>query len=323
MKWDYRFIIGVRPSVDDDFLKFVSQLGISDIRLTLPNERAAHTPEYLKEFQARLAGFGLRLHHVLSQELSKNPAVILNLDNRADVIARWKEFLPVLAEAGVNRVVFTFEQNAVYTTHRDAESRGCKARFVDAAELAARPLTHGREFTAGEIWDNFTYFMQEIMPVAGQCGVRLLLHPNDPPMEKLGGVPTLINSFDSYKRAFETADSFSRGSLGMEFCCGCWLEGGGFTDVLGSLRWCLEQKRVEVVHFRNVSAPLPVFKETFLDNGYMDMYKIMRVLCEMQYGGVITLDHTPEMAGDPQNKAAFAYAIGYMRALAERAMDEK
>ena len=70
-------------------------------------------------------------------------------------------------------------------------------------------------------------------------------------------------------------------ALGMEFCAGCWLEGGAaFGDVLAGVRELAEQDRILLVHFRNISAPLPHFVETFLDNGYMDMYRIMRVLVE-------------------------------------------
>jgi mannonate dehydratase len=62
--------------------------------------------------------------------------------------------------------------------------------------------------------------------------------------------------------------------------------------------------------------------ETFLDDGYMDMYKVMKVLYDVDYDGTITLDHTPKLTGDPQLQASTAYAIGYMRALCERAEAE-
>jgi mannonate dehydratase len=74
---------------------------------------------------------------------------------------------------------------------------------------------------------------------------------------------------------------------------------------------------VLVVHFRNITSPLPVFEETFLDNGYMDMYKVMLAFCEAGYGNTMTLDHTPRFA-EGYEAAGTAYAIGYMRALVER-----
>jgi mannonate dehydratase len=106
----------------------------------------------------------------------------------------------------------------------------------------------------------------------------------------------------------------------MEFCTGCWLEGGPtFGNLLEGVRTFVEDDRILLMHFRNVSAPLPNFVETFLDNGYMDMYQIMKLLYETGYTNTITLDHTPQFAGENPRELGTAYAIGYMRALMERA----
>ena len=151
-------------------------------------------------------------------------------------------------------------------------------------------------------------FMDYIKP----DGVRLALHPNDPPTtEALGGIPCLIHSWETYERAFEIADS---PALGMEFCCGCWLEGGteGFGDILAAIRHFVAEDRVLLVHFRNITSPLPVFEETFLNNGYMEMYKVMRAFVEAGYGNTMTLDHTPRFV-EGYEAAGTGYAIGYMR----------
>jgi hypothetical protein len=93
------------------------------------------------------------------------------------------------------------------------------------------------------------------------------------------------------------------------------------------------QKKIFKIHFRNVSAPLPHFIETFMDNGYYDMYKIMKALRDTDYDGIVIPDHLPRMgppvtpggaaqgraAGDPYGRATLAYSIAYMRALRDRA----
>ena len=144
------------------------------------------------------------------------------------------------------------------------------------------PYTHGRAYSDDEIWENYTYFIRQMMPVCEEAGVRLALHPNDPPSSQpLGGIPCLIHSFDTYKRAFAIANS---PALGMEFCCGCWLEGGaGFGDIFEGIRTFTAEDRILIVHFRNVTAPLPRFVETFLDNGYMDMYQVMKTFVQAGY----------------------------------------
>ena len=85
----------------------------------------------------------------------------------------------------------------------------------------------------------------------------------------------------------------------MEFCCGCWLEGGaGFGDIFDGIRTFTAEDRILIVHFRNVTAPLPRFVETFLDNGYMDMYRVMKTFVQAGYRGTMILDHSPKFAGE-------------------------
>lgn len=91
-------------------------------------------------------------------------------------------------------------------------------------------------------------------------------------------------------------------------------------DVLETIRYFGERDKLFKVHFRNVDAPLPHFVETFLDNGYMDMYQVMKTLREVDFKGVAIPDHIPGMAGD--HRAGTAYTIGYMKALLQRANEE-
>ena len=67
------------------------------------------------------------------------------------------------------------------------------------------------------------------------------------------------------------------------------------------------------MHFRNVHQPLPHFVETFIDDGYMDMYKVMKALRAVDFDGVVIADHIPQMGDDP--RIGTAYSIGYMKAL--------
>ena len=86
------------------------------------------------------------------------------------------------------------------------------------------PLSHGRVFTKEEIWDNYTYFIKQVARVAEEDGVRIGIHPDDPPVPMLAGVPRCIfSNFDGYKRAMEIANS---PNVGICLCCGTWLEGG-------------------------------------------------------------------------------------------------
>ena len=313
------FSVHIPSEPTDDDLLFARQLGVECVFTAVKENQTSL--EALQNLKQKVDDAGLILNNVSNQEVWKCDRIILNLPGRDEKIEAFKSYLRNLSKAGIYTTTFTWEQAGVWSSEERTESRFASARQVKMAELDARPLTHGRVYSDEEIWDNFEYFMRRIIPVAEETGVRLALHPNDPPMASLGGVPCLIHSLDSYKRAFEIADS---PQLGMEFCCGCWLEGGsdGFGDILEGIRWCSELGRICIVHFRNVDAPLPNFVEAFLDDGYMDMYKIMKILVETEYQGTVTLDHTPTIVPSFGPGTGTGYAIGYMRALRERAEDE-
>ena len=96
--------------------------------------------------------------------------------------------------------------------------------------------------------------------------------------------------------------------------CGCWLEGGreAFGNILAAIRHFVAENRILLVRFRNITSPLPVFTETFLDDGYMDMYAVMRAFVEAGYSNTMILDHTPRFV-EGYEAAGTGYAIGYMR----------
>jgi len=313
----------INPEPSDDELLFARQLGADCVYTWIKTQQ--RTYEYLARLRERVESYGLRLYNLGNMDVAKNDKIHLALPGRDQAIADFQAFVRDLGRAGIGVTTFTWEPTQVWSS-APGETRGAQARAVDLDEMLRRPFTHGRAHTSNEIWDNYAYFIRQMMPVCAEAGVRLALHPNDPPSpQPLGGIPCLIHSFDTYRRAFAIADSVGTGkaALGMEFCCGCWLEGGaGFGDIFEGIRTFTADDRILIVHFRNVTAPLPRFVETFLDNGYMDMHRVMKTFVQAGYRGTMILDHSPKFAGEYAKGGGTAYAIGYMRALMERALDE-
>lgn len=310
--------LNISSDATPDELLFAQQLGVDCVYTWVkPGQRSI---AYLTDLRRRVEDAGLVLWNVGAYDIAKSDKIHLALPGRDDVIAQFQEFVHNLGEAGIKITTFTWEPTQVWSSEPGV-IRGAKTRRVDLDEMYKRPFTHGREYSEEEIWDNFAYFMERMMPVAEESGVRMALHPNDPPATgKLGGIPCLIHSFETYKRAFAVAGS---PALGMEFCTGCWLEGGPtFGNLLEAIRYFVAEDRILLVHFRNVTEPLPHFLETFLDNGYMDMYQIMKLFYEIGYTNTVTLDHTPKFVGPNPRELGAAYAIGYMRALMQRAEAE-
>ena len=307
----------INPNYDEDELLFLRQLGLEYCYTWLSEEQTNY--EFLARLSERVSNAGLTLYNAGNMNVGKSHKIHLGLPGRDEDIEKFARLLVNLSRVGIKTTTFTWEPDQVWSSP-SRTNRFSSARYVDLAELKARPLTHKREYTLDELWENFSYFMERIIPIAEETGVRLALHPNDPPTDSLGGVPCLINSRERYNRAYEIANS---PMLGMEFCTGCWLEGGDdFGNILEGIEQFVNDKRIFIVHFRNVTAPHPEFTETFLDNGYFDMYQAMKTFVANGYDGTMILDHTPKFVGNYHLGAGTAYAIGYMRSLIERAEDE-
>lgn len=310
----------VPPRPTQSQLRFVAQLGVRHVYTWLGDDQL--DAPAIRSLQRTLEPHGLALYNAGSIRLGKSPAIHLGLEGRDRDIGEFQSFLRALAACGIRVTTFTWEPDQVWSTGREATRGGALARAVDAARLADRPFTRGRRYTESELWDNFAYFLRRIIPVAEAEGVRLALHPNDPPLPEIAGIPCLIRSAESYRTAFRIAASQA---LGMEFCTGCWLEGAeGFGDPAAGIREFGSQGRILIVHARSVSAALPRFVETFIDDGLLDAPGIIDALREVGYDGTVILDHSPELvqAEDPSAGgypyAATAYAIGYLKALLAR-----
>jgi mannonate dehydratase len=310
-----KFSMSIRPEANEEELIFAEQLGLDAVYTWVRPEQRSY--EFLARLREKVEAHNLILYNVGNMNVGKSDKIHLALPGRDEVIEQFQTFVQDLGRAGIHTTTFTWEPDQVWSSEPSVARGGARARAVDLAEMQQRPYTHERAYSEEEIWENYAYFIDRIIPVAEASGVRLALHPNDPPTTALGGIPCLIQSGASYDRAFAIADS---PNLGMEFCVGCWLEGGeAFGNLLDGIRHFHEMGKIFIVHFRNVSAPLPNFVETFLDEGYMDMYQVMKTFCEVGYEGSMILDHTPRFVGDYAKGGGTGYAIGYMRALRERA----
>ena len=156
-----------------------------------------------------------------------------------------------------------------------------------------------------------------------EAGVKLALHPDDPPLAKMNGTAKLFTHYDGYHRAEQIAGGSK--AWGLTFCVGTWMEGGKEMgkDVFEMIKDFGGRGKLFEVHFRNVTSPLPHFVETFPDEGYTDMYQVMKALREVRFTGAAEPDHVPQLAGDTgMHRAGTAYCVAYMRALLRRANEE-
>jgi mannonate dehydratase len=175
------------------------------------------------------------------------------------------------------------------------------------------PLSHDREYSEAEMWANYDWYMERILPVCEEAGVRMALHPDDPPVESLGGVARLFRNFDNFQRALETHDSPMHG---LDYCHGCWSEMRGGAGVLESIRYFGERGRIFYMHLRDVQGTADCFTEVFLGDGNSDPFAVMQTLREVGFQGFIIDDHVPRMVNDTKwCHRGRAWSTGYLQAL--------
>lgn len=162
-----------------------------------------------------------------------------------------------------------------------------------------------------ELWKRLQYFLNEIIPVAEEAGVKMAAHPDDPPMPYVRNTPRLVYQPELYQKLIDIKPSPSNN---LEFCLGSIAE---MTkgDVYEATDIYSKQDKISYVHFRNIIGKVPNYKEVFVDEGDIDMVKILKILKKNNFQGVLIPDHTPQMTCDAPWYAGMAYTMGYMKAI--------
>jgi mannonate dehydratase len=318
----------ISTNVTDEDLQFAQQLGVQYVNIPTGGDKA--TLENFIHLKQRVEAAGLKVWNIGNSNVHNMEEVTLNLPGRDQKIEEYKTFLRNLAKAGIFYTTYAHMGNGIWSSARETTRGGAPARAFDmdkdpvgtwAGKVFKGPLTHGRKFAKEELWENYTYFIKQVVPVAEELGMRIGIHPDDPPVPELGGVPRCIfGNFDGYMRALEIANS---PNIGVCLCAGTWMEGGHHTgrDVFEAARAFAKMDKLWKIHFRNVTGPIPRFVETFVDNGYTDMLKLMKTLYEVDFRGALIADHVPSMVGGP--RVGWAYSIGYIKALLAAVSAEK
>ena len=175
------------------------------------------------------------------------------------------------------------------------------------------------------MWRCLEYWIKAITPVAETAGIRLGIHPDDPPVPQLAGIPRLLGSFESFKRLIGIVDSPSNA---IEFCQGTFSE-MECEDIYEMIEYFVERQKVLYVHFRNVSGTVPKFNEEFINTGYVNMKRAMEIYHAAGYSGVFMDDHCPLVNHDaefPGNWGGYrsrVFAQGYIQAMIEAVTGER
>ena len=178
---------------------------------------------------------------------------------------------------------------------------------VDDAATGMRPVA-----SPEQLWERLDWFLTRAVPVAEAAGVVLAAHPDDPPLATVRGQPRLVWQPHLFQRLL---DLHASASNALEFCVGTTAEMSE-GDVYETVRRHAEQGRIGYVHLRNVRGRVPRYHETFIDEGDVDIGRVIRILRDAKFDGVVIPDHAPQMSCAAPWHAGMAFAMGYIAALA-------
>jgi mannonate dehydratase len=220
-------------------------------------------------------------------------------------------------QAGIPMVKYNLTFLGVVRTERTLGRGNASYATFDYDENKPEPLTEAGEIGEDVYWDRITAFLQRVVPVAEEAKVKIALHPQDPGLPKergYRGVHAVLSSVDGLKRFVQIMPSAYHG---LNFCQGTISEmlpkpGEQIYDVI---RYFGQRRKIFNVHFRNISGGLLHFRETFPDNGDVDMPRALRTYREVGFDGMIMPDHVPQIEGDPDRYKAFSFCFGYIQAL--------
>lgn len=316
-----RVAVGISHEATDDELALAGQMGCSGVVVPAPRLPDGYPWAYddLARLRQRVDSFGLRLEAIQHTPLDSFDHIRLGLPDRDEHLDHYCTTIRNMGRAGIPVLGYNWRPNRLYRTGTVPGRGGARVTAFDLEQAKDLPLSHGRAYTADELWATYDYFVRTAIPVAEQAGVRLALHPDDPPGPAIGGVARILSSFEAFRRADELVDSPSWGLL---FCMGCWSEMGGNENVLKGIRYFGPRGKIVYVHFRDVQGTADQFTECFIGEGNVDITAALRALKEVGFTGFLIDDHVPHMAGDtgwaPRGRAyATGYIMGVLRAITD------
>ena len=297
LTWDYALQCGVRHGV---------------IRLPEDEKFDICDPSHWETVYRRFTDFGIRPCVIEPMPNALHDHIKAGDGLRDASIEKVLAMLPIMDRLDIRTLCFNFMAHVGWCRTDTAlpERGGALVTGFDLSEY----VPGDRQITEGELWANYEYFIRAVLPSAERYGIRLALHPDDPPLSPLGGVSRIMTSYASIRRAIDLLPS---DSLGVTMCQACYfMMGEDLFDVIPRLR-----DKIFFIHFRNVRGCKERFRETFHDNGELEMGRLLRLYTELGIDVPIRVDHVPTMAGESGEGGYTAlgrlYAIGYLRGLLE------
>jgi mannonate dehydratase len=312
--------------VDEAGMRRLKQLGVNDVMMGGP--AIPWQESDLRALMDKLRTGGLALGNMM---IAGFPKTLYGRPGRDEEIEKVQQSIRAAGRAGLPVIEYNFYAHRLVEGYYGETGRGGAGltAFDYGRVKDLPPLPEEGTHQLEEMWSNITYFLRAVVPVAEESGVRLALHPNDPPAPLSRGSQQIMGSVEGWKRLIEIVPSHSNG---ITFDCGVTREMG--QDPVEVCRYFGGKDVINHVHYRNVrvEAPNEKYTEVFIDEGVVDMFAVMKELVRQKYSRLIYPEHPRAVDYDRERPdfkpyypggggyAAFAYNVGYTRAMLQASL---
>jgi mannonate dehydratase len=322
-------ISGTTPEEIAAGARRIKQLGVDHV--LSGGGRIPWETDRLRETMDRLKSNGLTLANLM---IAGFPNAIYNRPGKDEDIEKVIQSIRAAGSVGLPVVEYNWYAHRAMEGYFEETGRaGAGWTGFDYERMKdLPPLPEEGAHTLDEMWANITYFLKAVVPEAEKAGVRLALHPNDPPAPISRGSQQIMATIDGWKKLVGIVNSPSNG---ITFDCGVTREMGG--DPVEVCRWFGSRDRINHVHFRNVKVQKPYerYTEVFIDEGENDMFAVMKELVRQKYPRLIYPEHPRGIDYDRERPnfrpqypggggyAGFAFNVGYTRAMMQAALSSR
>jgi len=315
-----KICVGIGAS-DTKMMRQYKQVGVDYV--LMGGSKVPWTEQSLRNIMDPFKAEGLT---VINMMIGGNQNIIYGREGRDQELKNIQDSIVASGKAGLPVVEYNFYAHRLMAGYYEILARGGSGTTAFDYERAKNlPADEGTLMTADALWENITWFLKAVIPVAEKAGVRLALHPNDPPIPISHGHAQIMATFNDWKRLIEIVDSTSNG---MTYDCGVCKEMG--EDPLEILRYLGSRDRINHMHYRNVIVRQPYVKyeEVFFDEGEVNMFAVMQEVFRLGYKFGLypehprAIDYDKEHPGGIRNQypgggeyAGQTYNVAYTKAM--------
>jgi mannonate dehydratase len=322
-----KICLGVPATLDEAGMKKLVQIGVEHVLMGGPR-----IPWEEADMRGRMDRFKKGGLTIANMMIGGFPNTIYGKPGRDEEIEKVKQSIRVAGKVGLPVVEYNFYAYRLVEGYYEEIGRGGAGMTAyDYEKSRNLPPPDTGTYTLDQLWANITYFLKAIVPVADEAGVRLALHPNDPPVPLSRGSQQIMATLAGWKRLVDIVPSKANG---ITYDCGVTREMG--EDPVEVLKYFGAKDRVNHVHYRNVRVRKPYvdYTEVFLDEGQVDMFAVMKELVRQKYPRALYPEH-PRAIDDDRQRPGFkvfypggggytaeVYNVAYTKAMLQAALSQ-